>query len=65
MDSRLLLGSARAWERVGRRAFERFAGVVIVEAAKSLYMPDALRQRRVLLARRPALAAGWRVTPSG
>lgn len=58
---RLLPGSAKAWERIGRRAFERFAGVVIVEATKSLYMPDALRQRRRLLAPRPALAAGWRV----
>jgi SAM-dependent methyltransferase len=65
VESRLLLGSARAWERIGRRAFERFAGVVIVEATKSLTMPDALRQRRILVARRPALATGWRVTPSG
>jgi len=58
---RLLPGSAKAWERIGRRAFERFAGVVIVEATKSLYMPDALRQRRRMLAPRQALAAGWRV----
>jgi SAM-dependent methyltransferase len=63
--SRLVLGSARAWERAGRRAFERFAGVVIVEAAKSLYIPDAIRRPRALPSGRPALAAGWRVTRGG
>lgn len=56
-ESRLLLSSARAWERIGRRCFERFAGVVLVEATKTLYAPTAVRarERRVL---RPALATG-------
>jgi SAM-dependent methyltransferase len=52
--SRLLLTSARAWERVGARLFVRFAGVVLVEAGKQLYAPSAVRvQART--ARRPAL----------
>ena len=52
--SRLLLKSAGAWERVGERWFERFAGVVLVEAVKQLYAPTAVRARRIGF-RRPAL----------
>ncbi|MGQ0662203.1 MAG: class I SAM-dependent methyltransferase [Pseudomonadota bacterium] len=48
--SRLWLTSAGAWERIGERWFERFAGVVIVEASKQLYAPSLarvpLRERR-------------------
>jgi SAM-dependent methyltransferase len=65
IGARLALGSARAWEGIGRRAFERFAGVVIVEAAKSLYIPDAVRRRGAVPAGGPALAGGWRVTRGG
>ena len=53
--SRLLLASSGAWERVGAGWFDRFAGVVLVEAGKQLYAPTAVRARTVG-ARRPALA---------
>lgn len=59
-DSRLLLSSAPAWERVGRRLFERFAGVVLVEATKTLYAPTAVRARAGLVLPRPVLAGGFR-----
>ncbi len=65
VGSRLALGSARAFEGIGRRGFERFAGVVIVEATKRLYIPAAVRHRRSLAAGRPALAGGWRVSRGG
>ncbi len=50
--SRLWLTSAGAWERIGARWSPRFAGVVIVEAAKQLYAPTAVRavQRKRLKA---------------
>lgn len=63
--SPLAIGSGRAWERAGRRFFERFAGVVIVEAAKSLYIPDTVRGARAAPAGTPALAGGLRVTRGG
>ncbi len=59
-ESRLLLSSAPAWERIGRRLFERFAGAVLVEATKTLYAPTAVRQRGRLVAPRPALVPAWR-----
>jgi len=59
-ESRLLLSSAPAWERIGRRCFERFAGVVLVEATKTLYAPTAVRMRGALVVPRPALVSGWR-----
>jgi len=58
--SRLARSSARAWERFGPHRLERFAGVVLVEAAKTLYLPGAVRGRRALAPLRPALAGGWR-----
>ena len=39
--SRMMLRSARAWERIGRRWFPTFAGVVIVEATKQIYAKPA------------------------
>src|SRR5580658_5743694 len=35
--SRMMLRSARAWERIGVRWFPTFAGVVMVEATKQIY----------------------------
>jgi SAM-dependent methyltransferase len=35
--SRMVLRSARAWERVGVRWFPTFAGVIMVEATKQIY----------------------------
>jgi len=55
---RLLLGSAPAWERIGRRWFRPVAGVVLVEATKQVFagtgeIAPGRRQRR----RRPVLVA--------
>ena len=35
--SRMVLGAAPAWEKVGSRWFPRFAGVVLMEAGKQIY----------------------------
>jgi SAM-dependent methyltransferase len=51
VNSRFLLASAPAWEEVGERWFERFAGVTVVEASKQLYA--APLNRVVVPARRP------------
>jgi SAM-dependent methyltransferase len=52
--SRFLLASAPAWERWGRLAFSRVAGVVVIEAAKQVYagLPEAagVARRRPLVA---------------
>ncbi|MGE5548331.1 MAG: class I SAM-dependent methyltransferase [Solirubrobacterales bacterium] len=49
--SRMILRSAPAFEELGRRWFETFAGVVIVEATKQIYaatpLRDAKQRRRV------------------
>jgi hypothetical protein len=52
LASRLLLTSAGAIERLGERWFQRFAGVVLVEATKQIYAPTAVR---AVAKRRPAL----------
>lgn len=39
--SRMVLRSALAWERIGRRFFPAFAGVVMVEAGKQIYAKPA------------------------
>lgn len=46
--SRMVLGSAPAWEKLGRRFLPRFAGVVVMEATKQLYATstDTVRARR-------------------
>jgi len=38
--ARTLLGAAPAWERVGKRWFPRFSGVVMIEASKQVYAID-------------------------
>jgi len=45
--SRMLLRSAPAVEELGRRWFETFAGVIVVEAAKQIYAGSALREVKV------------------
>jgi SAM-dependent methyltransferase len=39
---RMILRSAAAWERIGKRWFPTFAGVVLVEAAKQIYAKPTL-----------------------
>ena len=39
---RMILRSAAAWERIGKRWFPSFAGVVLVEAAKQIYAKPTL-----------------------
>ena len=53
--SRTLLRSAPAWERIGRRWFPTFSGVLMVEAGKQLYAPSLHAERRRL--RRPVVVA--------
>ena len=52
-----MLRSAPAWERIGRRWFPTFSGVLLIEAAKQLYAPsqyaERRRQRRPLVVRLP------------
>jgi SAM-dependent methyltransferase len=44
---RVMLRSAAAWERVGKRWFPGFAGVLLVEATKQIYAkPAAVRAQR-------------------
>ena len=53
--SRMVLRSARAWERVGVRWFPTFAGVVLVEATKQIYAkPAAVRVPKRRLVYTPA-----------
>ncbi len=52
---RMMLRSARAWERVGVRWFPTFAGVVLVEATKQIYAkPAAVRVPKRRLVYTPA-----------
>lgn len=37
IDSRMLMSSCAAWEKVGSTAFSRFGGVILTEASKQLY----------------------------
>jgi SAM-dependent methyltransferase len=53
--SRVMLRSAAAWERIGKRWFPTFAGVLMVEATKQIYAkPAAARAPRRRLAYTPA-----------
>ena len=54
-SSRVMLRSAAAWERIGRRWFPTFAGVLLVEATKQIYAkPSAARAPRRRLGYAPA-----------
>jgi SAM-dependent methyltransferase len=51
------LRAGRAWEKVGHTAWPRLAGVHLVDATKSMYVPSlAVKKRRAVL--RPAMAYG-------
>ena len=53
--SRMVLRSARAWERIGARWFPTFSGVVMVEATKQIYAkPAAARAPKRRLVYTPA-----------
>src|SRR6266700_154742 len=53
--SRMMLRSAAAWERIGKRWFPTFAGVLMVEATKQIYAkPAAVRAPRRRLVYAPA-----------
>lgn len=51
VKSRMILGSAPAWDRIGQRWFPTVAGVVLVEAKKQIYAKPtaALAPRRRLV----------------
>jgi SAM-dependent methyltransferase len=65
--SRLLLRTAVAWERVGLRWAQPFAGVLAMTAIKQIYAvpaePAEARKRKPAYAPVQALAAAERVTP--
>jgi hypothetical protein len=53
---RMILRSAAAWERIGKRWFPTFAGVVLVEATKQIYAkaaPARTPRRRLVYAPAP------------
>jgi SAM-dependent methyltransferase len=53
---RMVLRSAAAWERIGKRWFPTFAGVVLVEATKQIYAkaaPSGIPRRRLVYAPAP------------
>lgn len=58
IKSRVMLRSAAAWERIGRRWFPTFAGVVMVEATKQIYAKPAA-------ARAPKRRLVYHPVPSG
>lgn len=54
VKSRVLLGSAPAWEEIGERWFKAFAGVYLVEASKQIYAgvprkTQRARKRRLIV----------------
>src|SRR6266852_7547141 len=52
---RMMLRSAPAWERIGKRWFPTFAGLVLIEANKQIYAkPVAVRTQRRRLVYTPA-----------
>ena len=52
---RMIMRSSPAWERIGKRWFPTFAGVLLVEATKQIYVkPAAIRAPRRRLVYTPA-----------
>ena len=55
LRKRIILRSAPAWERIGKRWFPTFAGVVLIEATKQIYAkPAVVRMPRRRLVYTPA-----------
>jgi len=55
LRKRIILRSAPAWERIGKRWFPTFAGIVLIEATKQIYAkPAVARQPRRRLVYTPA-----------
>ena len=57
LRSRLLLRTARAWERAGARLWPGLGGVLMLEAEKNLLRPVGLMRRADARTGRPVLAA--------
>lgn len=55
MRSRMMLASARAWEQIGGRWFQRFSGAIVVEAEKQIYAATPLRRPALKQPLRPLL----------
>jgi SAM-dependent methyltransferase len=51
--SRLLLRGAPAWERIGRRAWPAFAGLLVIEAEKQVFRGVPAGEKRLMKALRP------------
>lgn len=51
--SRLILRSARTWERIGRRVWPAFAGLLVLEAQKQVYRGLPVTTKRVARVLRP------------
>lgn len=47
MRSRMMMGTANAWERIGDRWLPNVAGTILVEAGKQFYVPQTATRRRV------------------
>lgn len=61
--SRMLIAAAPAWEEVGARWFQTFAGVALIEAGKKIYAATAVpagRRRRPIFVPLPKGAAHGR-----
>jgi SAM-dependent methyltransferase len=63
LQQRLLIRSAPAWENIGDRWFQAFAGAVMIEAGKQTYAATAVRapkRRRILVGLPPTAAPAAR-----
>lgn len=66
-DSRMLLATAAAWEQLGGRIFQTFAGVVVAEAVKQVYAATPIREtkRRSVFAPVTGVTTTIRATAGG
>ena len=44
--SRLLISTSKIWEKLGRKLYHAFGGVIIIEASKQLFSPIAARNEK-------------------